>query len=184
MSLVSYLRDSIFTVFGKAVGVRSLSLQETQFINGNAFTVSDYEIDLNSLEVVEFLFDPTACIDKQIVSEVPKVNASAGPVTVEFITDPSVTDNGTELPSFNRRATSTNTAQSKLYQAPTYTGGTRFSALLVPATAAGSGDTGGVTFEGLPFEIDCTKKIIIKITNLNGAGSDVGYRFDWSEADI
>lgn len=163
-------------------GIKTLTLQESAFVSGKAFTHSDYTLNVLTGNITYYLFDPTACTCNQIVAEVPLFNASAGPITIEFFSDPTTTANGAELPTFNRRATSSIVAEAKLYIGPTITdNGTRFSGLLLAATAAAQGNTGESTVEGLPFEVDLTKKILIKVTNTNGDGVDIGRRFDWVE---
>jgi len=165
-----------------AAGIKMLSLQESAFILGNAYTHSDYDLDIADSAVIDFLFDPTACTCDQLVAEVPLFNATGGPVTIEFFSAPTVTLNGTELVSFNRRAVP-KVAEAKLYKGPTLSDpGTRFSGLLLPATAAAQGNTGDQTIQGLPFEVDLAIKVLIRVTNLNGAGVDIGRRFDWVES--
>jgi hypothetical protein len=161
---------------------RILTIQEDAFINGQSFTHSDYTLGVATAAVIDYMFDPTACSCDQIIAEVPVFNATAGPVTIEFYSDPTTTANGTELLSFNRRSSGV-PAEAKLYVAPTISSvGTRFSGLLLPATAAVQGNTGDQTVQGLPFEVDKTKKMLIRVTNNNGDGVDIGRRFDWIEA--
>jgi hypothetical protein len=184
MSLLGDLVGSVLKIGSQAVGMKMLTIAEANFINGNAYTVADYFIDQAAAAVTDFLFDPTACTGKQVVSEVPIFNASAGPYKIEFYTGTTVSATGTELPSFNRRSTSSNVALAKLYVGPAIVDlGIRFSGLLLPATevGGGGGGTGSVTFESLPFEVDCAQKILIRVTNLDGLGADFGYKFDWSE---
>lgn len=162
--------------------ITTKTIQERAFVQGLAFTHSDYTLNVASANVTNYLFDPRACTCSQIIAEVPKFNASAGPITIEFYSNPTVSENGTELPAFNRRGTATATPEAKLYIGPTITDdGTRFSGLLLPATDATQGDTGAATEEGLPFEVDSTKLLLIRVTNTNGAGVAIGRRFDWVE---
>lgn len=177
MSTTSEILNSVFGV----VGIKTLSIQENAFIQGNSFTHSDYEVSVDAAEVINYLFDPTACTCDQIIAEVPIFNATAGPITIEFYTGVVVSANGSELISFNRRP-GESAAEAKLYVAPTITNdGTRFSGLLLTATDAVQGDTGSVTIQGLPFEVTKTTKILIRVTNTNGAGVGLGRRFDWVE---
>jgi hypothetical protein len=175
---ITQILDNSFGV----IGIKTLTIQENAFISGHAFTHSDYTLSVATGAVINYLFDPTACTCDQVIAEVPIFNSTAGPVTVEFYSAPTTTANGTELLSFNRRSGGA-AAEAKLYVGPTITDdGTRFSGLLLPATAAVQGNTGDQTIQGLPFEVSKTTKVLIRITNTNGDGVDIGRRFDWIEA--
>lgn len=164
-----------------ALGIRTLSIQESAFINGQSFTHSDYTLAVAGAAVINYLFDPTACTCDQVIAETPIFNSTAGPVTIEFFTGTTVSANGSELLVFNRRSGG-DAAEAKLYVGPTITGdGTRFAAQILTATDAVQGDTGAVTIQGLPFEVDKTALILIRLTNTNGI-ADIGRRFDWVES--
>jgi hypothetical protein len=178
MSTTSEILNKIKSL---ADAFRTVSLQEDAFVAGKAFTHSDYTLGVATSAVIDYLFDPTACSCDQIIAEVPVFNATAGPVTVEFYSAPTTTANGTELISFNRRSGGAS-AEAKLYVGPTISDvGTRFSGLLLPATAATQGNTGDQTIQGLPFEVNKAAKVLIRVTNKNGDGVDIGRRFDWVE---
>ena len=187
MSETQKVTNTVVNAGSIAGGFKGVTLQEEQFILGNSYTVADYDLDVGTDAEIDFLFDPTGCSsDTQVIAEVPVFNASAGPVTIAFYLNPVVTDTGSELTAYNRRTTSTNTNSAKLYKAPTLSDdGTRFTGLLCPATSTGAGQsTGNVTLGGLPFEVDCSLKLLIRVKNLNGAGSDIGYKYDWTEAPV
>ena len=159
---------------------RVVTLQEDAFVNGNSFTHSDYDLAVADSAVIDFLFDPTECTCDQIVVEVPIFNATGGPATIEFYIGPTVTANGTELLSFNRRSGG-DSAEAKLYKGPTMSDiWTRLIGLLLPATAAFQGNTGDQTIQGLPFEVNKATKILIRLTNTNGI-VDIGRLVDWVE---
>jgi hypothetical protein len=163
-----------------SIGIRTMSIQESAFISGQAFTHSDYTLDVLTTVVTDYLFDPTACTCDQVIAETPIFNATAGPVTIEFFAGTTVSANGTELDVFNRRAAG-GAAEAKLYVGPTITlVGTRFAGQILTATDAVQGDTGAVTIPGLPFEVDKTTLILVRVTNINGTSS-IGRRFDWVE---
>lgn len=179
MSTVSEILNKIKSV---ANAFKTVSLQEDDFINGKAFTHSDYDLGVAAANITNYLFDPTACTCDQIIAEVPIFNATAGPITIEFYAGATVSANGSELASFNRRGTSSRVAEAKLYIGPTITDdGSRFSGLILTATDAVQGDTGSVTIQGLPFEVNKAALILIRVTNTNGAGVGIGRRFDWVE---
>ena len=82
MTLLGRIASAIIS----GVGMVMLSLQERLFIEGRTYTASDYNLNVGAGAVLDFIFDPTACPGSgvsQIVSEVPRINATAGPVTVE-----------------------------------------------------------------------------------------------------
>ena len=177
MSTASEILNKVFN----AVGLRTMSIQESAFINGESFTHSDYTLGVLGSNVTDYLFDATACTCDQVIAESPIFNATSGPVTIEFYAGVTVSANGTELPSFNRRSGG-DVAEAKLYIGPTVTDvGLRFAGLLLTATDAVQGDTGGVTIQGLPFEVDKAALILIRVTNTNGV-ADIGRLFDWIES--
>jgi hypothetical protein len=174
--------EKLATLSGDSpIGITTISIQESAFINGRAFTHSDYTLGVLADNVTNYLFDPTACTCDQIVAEVPIFNATSGPVTIEFFAGTIVSANGTELDSFNRRSGG-DIPEAKLYIGPTITfDGARFSGIILTATEAAQGDTGAVTVSGLPFEVSKSIKILIRVTNANGV-NNIGRRFDWVEA--
>ena len=179
MSTASEILNKVKNI---ANAFKIVTIQEDAFVNGNAFTHSDYDLSVGAAAIINYLFDPTACTCDQVIAEVPIFNATAGPISIEFYSGVTVSANGTELISFNRRSGGSS-AESKLYAGPTITDdGTRFSGLLLTATDAVQGDTGAVTIQGLPFEVNKSAKILIRITNTNGAGVGIGRRFDWIES--
>ena len=177
---MSTATEILIKIKSVANAFRVVTLQEDAFVNGNSFTHSDYDLAVADSAVIDFLFDPTACSCNQIVVEVPIFNATGGPVTIEFYIGPTVTDNGAELISFNRRSGG-DSAEAKLYKGPTMSDlGTRFSGLFLPATAAVQGNTGDQTIQGLPFEVNKATKVLIRLTNTNGI-VDIGRLVDWVE---
>ena len=168
--------------FSPAGAIKSLSVQEDAFINGKAFTHADYTQGIATDAIINYLFDPTACTCDQVIAEVPIFNATAGPVLIEYFVGTTVSANGTELITFNRRS-GFPAAKGKIYVAPTITAdGVRIAGQLLPATDAVQGDTGASTEAGLPFEVDKAFRLLIRITNKNGDNVSIGRRFDWIEA--
>ena len=179
MSTASEILNKVRHVLANAL--RILTLQEAAFVDGKAFTHADYTTGIAGSAVINYLFDPRECTCEQVIAEVPFFNATAGPVTIEYYVGTTITAFGTELFVFNRRSGKPN-AKAKLYVAPTITDdGVRIAGQLLPATAAVQGDTGASTEAGLPFEVDKTNLLLIRITNTNGEDVAVGRRFDWIE---
>lgn len=179
---IAKIADLISKAFNDAGSFKILSLQEDAFVKGQAFTHSDYTESVATSEVINYLFDPTNCDCSQVVAEVPIFNSTAGPVTIDYYVGGTVSANGTELFVFNRRSGSSE-AKAKLYVSPTITSdGVKIAGQILTATAAVQGDTGATTEAGLPFEVDKTKLLIIRVTNNNGDGVGIGRRFDWIEA--
>lgn len=162
------------------IGITTVSIKESAFINGKAFTHSDYALGVLAANITNYLFDPTACTCERLIVDVPIFNATSGPITVEFFGGTIVSANGTELESFNRRSGG-DVAEAKLYINPTITNdGSRFSGIILTATESNQGDTGAVTIQGLPFEVNKATKILIRVTNIDGV-NNIGRRFDWIE---
>ena len=81
---------------------------------------------------------------------------------------------------FNRKSTSVIAPQTTLKIDPvTITiPGTRFAGDLVAASATGAGQSSPSDSEDrLPFILDPTKKILIRMENLNGADTQVSIKF-------
>jgi hypothetical protein len=101
---------------------------------------------------------------------------------VQFFQGVTVSANGTELTSFNRSAKSTNLADMKIYVAPTVTDpGTALGEVIVPATAVGAIHSGSEVQIEFPAEFDTSKKMLIRMTNENGAGARVAMSLSWLE---
>jgi hypothetical protein len=160
---------------------RATTIQEDLFVQGLSFTSSQIVVSPDQGQI-DILVDPTVCACDQIVFAPLSFTADEGPITVEIYTGTTVSANGTELPAFNRRATSTNTTGMKLYSGPTVTdAGTKFSELLIPVSAVGPQITGSPTATGLPFEIDKGVLYMARIINNNGANANVQYSATWFE---
>jgi hypothetical protein len=167
--------------FSRADAIKTVTPGEDAFVNGKSFTHADYTLGVGESEIINYLLDPTGCTCDHVVAENPIFNATAGPVTVEYFVGTTVSANGTELVTFNRRSGG-DAAKSKLYVAPTITGdGVRIAGQLVTATSAVQGDTGATTSTGLPFEVDKGLLLLIRVTNTNGADVAIGRTFSWIE---
>lgn len=167
--------------FSSAGAVKTTTIEIDAFVNGKSFTHSDYTLDVAESAVINYIFDARDCTCEHVVAENPIFSATSGPVTIEYYVGAMVSALGTELFTFNRRPGGA-TAKAKLYVAPTITGdGLRIAGQLVTATEAVQGDTGSTTSSGLPFEIDQTNLMLIRVTNTNGAGVDIGRLLNWVE---
>lgn len=172
--------ESYRTIFN---AFKTTNTQEDAFVNGLVFSYEDYLI-YGDDEVKNFIFDPTAFTGTNLVITPPQFSASSGPITVEYFIGATADNDGTLLGISNRRGTSSNVNKAILRLAPSnISEGTRFAGRLIPATGVnpnqGSGNASG---SNLPFEIDCSVKYLIRITNTDGAGVYVQTDFTWIEA--
>lgn len=178
---MSTTTEILNSVLSPANAIKTITIEGEAFVRGRAFTHADYTLDVGTDEVINYLFDPTACTCENLVAEVPIFNASAGPVTIEYYIGTTVSAVGTELLAFNRRSGGV-APKAKLYVAPTITDdGVRFTGQVVTATEAVQGDTGSISYAGLPFEVDQTQLLLIRVTNTNGNGVAMGRLFNWIE---
>lgn len=161
------------------------------FVKEQSFTQSQRHTFATD-ETKHFLIDPTNYVpgDTQkfgmVISEVPSFFAASGPIEIDFLElvtlAPAVATPLT-LPAFNRVSTSDIDAQLVLSTLAGVPGSmTEFSQLLVPSNAAGVGQQVGFSVsESLPFVLDPTKKLVMRVHNLDGAGTLVGIRWTWFE---
>jgi hypothetical protein len=161
------------------------------FLKEQAFTQSQ-RYSFGAAEIKYFLIDPTAYAPGptqelgRIISEVPSFFAASGPVEVDFLElttlAPAVATTLT-LPAFNRVSGSAITAQLVLSSLDVAPGAaSEFSEILVPSNATGSGQQVGFSVsEELPFILDLTKKLVMRVKNLDGADTLVGIRWTWFE---
>ena len=157
------ITERIIKAFTTANAFRSSTIQEDLFIQGLSFTSSQIVVAPDEGQI-DILVDPRLCVCDQIVFAPLSFTADEGPIVVEIYAGTTVSANGTPLPIFNRRATSTNITGLKLYSGPTVSdAGTKFSELLIPVSAVGPQITGSPTGIGLPFEIDKTKNCIFEV---------------------
>lgn len=185
MSLLSDIKDAIVGAVGVTEAINVTSISEDFFAQGKAFTLSQvYTFDADSTS--DFLFDPTGYVppvggENRIVAFVPEVNADAGPIMVTFYAD-STASGGDLQPTFNRDALSDNTSQLCVYKDTTVDDeGISFSEILVPATTGGPVNVGAQAPASNLFAMDTTKKLIMRLHNQNGAGTQVGVRATWFE---
>lgn len=161
------------------------------FLKEQAFTQSQ-RYSFGADEVKHFLIDPTAYAPGatqdigQIISEVPSFFAASGPLEVDFLElvtlAPAVATPLT-LPSFNRVSGSAIAAQMILSSLAGVPGDMdEFSEILIPSNSTGVGQQVGFSVtEALPFVLDLTKKLVLRVKNLDGAGTLVGIRWTWFE---
>jgi hypothetical protein len=186
MSLLNDILAKFTAAIGITNAVNITSLQDNFFASGQSFTLS-HDYTFTTSETKNFLVDPTGYVPPEggqdrVVANVPSFAASAGPLKVEFFVGTTVSANGTQQTTFNRDATSSNVAQTCIYLAPTITDdGTGFSELLIPATAGGPVNVGSNSPIDLPFAMDSTLKLLMRVTNENGADTRVGIRFTFFE---
>jgi len=178
---VSTTTEILNEVKSPAGAIKTTSIEDDAFVNGKSFTHADYTLEVGESAVIDYLFDPRNVAAEHVVAENPVFNATSGPITIEYYVGTTVSALGTELVTFNRRPGGP-PALAKLYVAPTVTGvGIRIAGQLVTATEAVQGDTGSTTSSGLPFEVDQTHLMLIRVTNTNGAGVAIGRTFNWIE---
>ena len=173
-------------------GAITMPQDQHYFLLEQAFTQSQAYI-FGAAETKHFWVDPTAYTPDsgqtfgQIIAEVPSTFAEAGPVILRFYNAAvlgSAVATPLTVPSFNRVATSTRSAQmilNSLDKVPDTVAGL-FSEIVVPASATGAGQQAGFNVsEALPFAVDITKHIYVSFENKNGADTDIGIRWNWFE---
>jgi hypothetical protein len=164
--------------------VQLTDTQENAFFNGNVFSYEDY-LTYDASETKYLYFDCSGFNGENLIVLPPAFSSTAGPVTIEFYSNPTVTANGTELGVSNRRGTSTNTNDAKLYLnvvGNITNNGTRFTGRLVPASGTAPANSSGSQASGdLPFELNTSINYLIVITNTNGAGVIIQTDFTWLE---
>lgn len=161
------------------------------FLKEQAFTQSQRHT-FAADEIKYFLIDPTNYVPGstqkfgRIISEVPSFFAASGPIDIDFLElvtlAPAVATPLTLAP-FNRIATSSIAPQLELSTLSAAPGDMDlFSEILVPSNAAGVGQQVGFSVsEELPFALDLTKKLVMRVTNQDGANTSVGIRWTWFE---
>jgi hypothetical protein len=168
-------------VIGLTGGQVVTTPSEELFVAGKAFSFEDYFI-FGSLEVKNFVFDPTAFAGNQIVFNPLLFAGSSGPLLIDFYAGTDADDDGTILVPSNRRVGAP--APASVFRLnPTINDlGARFAGDSVPATGAGVGNTNGAgNRAGLPFEIDFSVKYTFTITNQDGADTVVQVKTTWFE---
>lgn len=153
---------------------------------GRAFSCThDYTFDTD--ETKDFLIDPANYVpplmsEGNIAVGPLRLDTDGGPLHVELFSETTVSANGEELTSFNRNEKSTNVAGVKVFFGPTITDvGTPLSEEIVPATSLGAIESGMQGLSRMPALLDSSKRILVRITNENGAGVRVGFSFNWLE---
>lgn len=166
---------------------RTSTIQEEQFILGNAFTARDV-VTSPAATNLYIHFDATTVTGKQIIfNPLQFVAGEAGPILITYYVSPTLTAGGrTEIMGSNRRATSANEYESIIeFVAPANvtSPGTKFTAQLLPSNSGGGANpnSGAVTASGLPFEIDTSVEYLIEIDNTNGTDTLFEYNIDWFE---
>lgn len=176
----------------KVAGIINTSQREAFFLLGMAFTQSSV-FTMGSGGVLNFLIDPTNYLPDQeqiynkIIYEIPAFSATAGPILIEFFSNPVTSSPGTDtfpLP-FNRIADSQRTVQLKITQGPTVSDfGVKLSEILIPATSIGIHGTPAAVTEILPFSMHVGENgtpLLMRVTNQNGSNTMVGIRHNWFE---
>lgn len=159
----------------------------TLFEAEKIFSVKD-NLLFSSQQTRYFVFDPTAYVPPasgagRMIGFFPVFSAEAGPLVIDYFIDPDVSDDGTPLSLFNR-SDGTIIAQSTFKADPGTVNdeGTKFSGDLAAASASGSGLTApSATEDALPFRIDYTRKMLIKVFNKNGNDTDAAIKFSFVE---
>lgn len=183
MSAIDRQTQILEKTLTSAEAQRVSSIQEDLFIQGKSF--SSRHIVVSPTEApsyIDLVIDARDCDCSQIVFAPLRFVADEGPIVVELRVGCTVSALGTELGTFNRRATSSNVSHLKVYHTPTVTGaGTVFSEILVPSSALGVNIRGAQSAAGLPFEINKELLYIARIKNNNGTNANVEYNATWFE---
>ena len=91
----------------------------------------------------EFLFRTTATPNKVTILRDVIIAASDSPLDMDIIALPTITDEGTSLPTFNLDLSSTRTSGAAAFEDPSFSGGVIMDQDIIP-----SGSTGGVNASG------------------------------------
>lgn len=174
------LADRVFTATDSN---RVTTIQEDLFVQGKSFSSRNIVVSPTAgAGYIDVLIDGRACNCSQIIFAPLSFVADEGPITITLHAGVVVSALGTELSSFNRRATSTMATGLKVYSGPTVTdAGTIFSSILVPASSAAIFTQGAQSSAGLPFEINKDVLYMARIANNNGTDANVEYNATWFE---
>lgn len=164
---------------------RISTIQEDHFNNGNIKSFEDYFV-MASSGILNIIVDPLEYAGSAPGIEFDPIVAcsTAGPITIEFFINSNYTPaTGTILQSSNRKSTSSKLPKVKLIKNPDdLVDGFRFAGDLVPATGAGVGNASNSNnIRSKPFEIDKTKKYLMRFKNTDGAGVLMQLKLTWTE---
>lgn len=168
---------------GPAGQIITGSIQENLFILGFSFSYANRS-SIAAGANLDLIFDATqATAIEQIIFTPLLYVATNGPVIVDLYSDPVYTG-GSTVKGGNRRQTASNLLSESniILGAAVSDPGTLLPLPeLIAASSSFFGDNGGSNVPGLPFEIDKTKKYLIRLTNQNGSAALVRTAATWFE---
>ena len=174
-------RKRQYDQFAHAVTV--IQEQHRLIHDGMFFTTSGKQTGFADATSVEFLISPPAGCFPHIQSMV--LNFGRGDIDFEAYEGPTVTDNGTALPTRNVNRNSTNTPALNLYANPTTTDdGVMGFQLWVPPTGTGTGQSANGTAgvgQGSEWILKPETQWLVRLTNNSGSTIDWSYEFSWYE---
>lgn len=109
------------------------------------------------------------------------INSSQGPVSVNLKESPNVTDNGTQMPVFNRNRNFEDNPYTKAYIEPTYTGGNVIYESYIHDIGGGSHTQGGDANIPTEIKLKDNTNYIFSINNIATSDTDVSFQIIWSE---
>jgi len=151
--------------------------------DGMFFTTSGKNTGWTNGTTQEFLISPPAGCFPHIQAML--LSFGKGDIDFAAYEGPTITDNGTALPTRNVNRNSTNTPDLNLYASPTTTDdGELEYQLWVPPTATGAGQSAnGITGVGQGSEwiLKPETPWLVRLTNNSGSTIDWSYEFSWYE---
>jgi len=164
-----------------ANAIITIESEHAHIHEGEGFQISGEAAAIGAGASAYFLIDPILPVHWRDYRFI----ADGAPVDIELFENPTVTDNGTAITSYNRNRLSSHTAQVVVYSGPTVTDdGTRLYITRIVGTGTGANAKGEV--EGLPLEwvVDNGNTYLMKLTNNDTSDVSIIYNFFWYELDL
>jgi len=161
--------------------IQVIQLEHAKIHQGDAYAISGKETGLANAATA-YIYAVTGA--SHIHWRAASVTTENGEVDIAFYEAPTVSANGTLVPSFNKNRVSTNTSDLTVYAGPTVTdNGTLLETGWVPPTGGvGSHASGGeVERVGGEWILLPNSSYLISITNNSGGAIDYSYTYFWYE---
>lgn len=160
-----------------------LSMANDKVLNEMAFSIRKRftVIKSSSLDVI---FDCTGFVGRKIIVLPLSFDALAGPILVDIYSGATANNDGTFIPIANRDFTSSRAPQTIARLSPTGVDVTGLIPLeyLIPSSAVGVNATGAASGESLFVNLDCSKKILMRLTNQDATtDAIIGTKLDFFE---
>lgn len=109
--------------------------------------------------------------------------ASDSPLLMEFIEQPTVTNEGTPVTVYNRNRRSENPSGMKVFSSPTYSGGTTLESKKVYKSGTGAATPGAGEIEG-EWVLKASQYYAFRITNNSNAIINLDADFHFYEEEL